>query len=443
MTIPNSGWINALIFFLLGSSAQGQQNALDEYIRQALEKHGLIKEQDALISQKKASLNLASRQSGPELTLSTSYTLAAGGRDISFPLGDLLNPVSNALNDLTRTQDFPQYENQNILFLPNNFYDLRTRVTQPILRPEIKTNRLIKQEQIQLQELEKEMVERNIIRDVKKAYYQYIQSGEMIAILRQALTVLEEGERVTQSMIRNGIALPSAILRIQAEQSKLASQAFAAENQRISARAYFNYLTGRPEPDSIQSISFMVLPDPEAFTDTIRTEEINSLDKGLAIQRLALDLENKFHSPKLGAQVDLGSQNFNFRWGGYLLAGLQLDIPLYDNKKNKYRKEEIRAGIQATSEKKDWAVKSLRLQLQQAKRQMASAIDQYHSYVPVLNMSQRYYWEILRRYKEGQATPAELVEAQAQITSAQLQQNISLYESWIRAAEIESLIIIQ
>lgn len=443
MTFPNSGWINALIFLFFGSSAQAQQNALDEYIRQALEKHGLIKEQDALINQKKASLYLASRQAGPELTLSTSYTLAAGGRDISFPLGDLLNPVSNALNDLTRTQEFPQYENQNILFLPNNFYDLRTRVTQPIFRPEIKTNRLIKQEQIDLQELEKEMVERNIIRDVKKAYYQYIQSGEMIAILRQALNVLEEGERVTQSMIRNGIALPSAILRIQAEQSKLASQTFAAENQRTNARAYFNYLTGRPESDSIQAISVMVLPDPASFTDTIRTEEINSLEKGLAIQKLAFDLENKFHAPKLGAQVDLGSQNFNFKWGGYLLAGLQLDIPLYDNKKNKYRKEEIQAGMKATSEKKDWAVKSLRLQLQQAKRQMATAIDQYHSYSPVLNMSQRYYWEILRRYKEGQATPAELVEAQAQITSAQLQQNIALYESWIRAAEIESLTKIQ
>lgn len=440
MTFRNSAWILALIFLYPGLSAQAQQNALDDYIRQALEKHGLIKEQDALIDQKKAGFMLANRQSGPELTLSTSYTLAAGGRDISFPLGDLLNPVSNALNDLTRTQDFPQYQNQNILFLPNNFYDLRTRISQPILRPEIKINRLIRQEQIGLQELEKEMVERNIIRDVKKAYYQYIQAGDMISILRQALTVLDEGERVTQSLIRNGIALPSAILRIQAEQSKLASQVYAAENQRLNARAFFNYLTGRPESDSIRAISLMALPDPASFTDSIRTEEINSLEKGLAIQRLALDLENKFHAPKLGAQVDLGSQNFNFKWGGYLLAGLQLDVPLYDHKKNKYRKEEIMAGMKAASEKKDWAAKSLGLQLQQAKRQMASAVDQYHSYSPILNMSQRYYWEILRRYKEGQATPAELVEAQAQITSAQLQQNIALYESWIRAAEIESLI---
>jgi outer membrane protein TolC len=405
---------------------------LDESLKQALEKNGLIKEQNALIQQQQASYNLATRQFGPEISLGTSYTLAAGGRSISFPLGDLLNPVSNALNDLTSSNDFPQYQNQNILFLPNNFYDLRTRIVQPILRPEIKANRLIKQEQIGLQQLQKEIISRTIIRDVKKAYYQYIQSGESIAILQQGLVQLAEGERVTQSLINNGVALPSAILRIQAEKSKLLTQLFAAENQRTDARAYFNYLTGRSSQDSIIAVPVSILPIPDTYTTAVRTEETASLDKGIAIQKLAIDLENKF-------QVDIGTQNFNFQWGGYLLGGLQLDIPLYDNKKSKYKTEELRAGMQANEEKKDWAIKSLDLQLQQAKRQLKTAIDQYHSYTPIADMSRRYFWEIQRKYKEGQATPAELVDAQTQITFALLQQNIALYQAWIQAVEIENL----
>lgn len=412
---------------------------LEESLKQALEKNGLIKEQNLLIQQQQAGYSLATRQFGPEITLGTSYTLAAGGRSISFPLGDLLNPVSNALNDLTSSNDFPQYQNQNILFLPNNFYDLRTRIVQPILRPEIKTNRLIKQEQIGLQQLQKEIISRTIIRDVKKAYYQYIQSGESIAILQQGLVQLAEGERVTQSLINNGVTLPSAILRIQAEKSKLLTQLFAAENQRTDARSYFNYLTGRSPQDSIIAVPVSILPMPDTYTTAVRTEETASLDKGIAIQKLAIDLENKFRAPRLGAQVDIGTQNFNFQWGGYLLGGLQLDIPLYDNKKSKYKTEELRAGMQANEEKKDWAIKSLDLQLQQAKRQLKTAIDQYHSYTPIADMFRRYYYEIQRKYKEGQATPAELVDAQTQITFSLLQQNIALYQAWIQAVEIENL----
>jgi len=79
---------------------------LEESLKQALEKNGLIKEQNLLIQQQQAGYNLATRQFGPEVTLGTSYSLAAGGRSISFPLGDLLNPVSNALNDLTSSNDF-------------------------------------------------------------------------------------------------------------------------------------------------------------------------------------------------------------------------------------------------------------------------------------------------------------------------------------------------
>lgn len=429
-----------LLYALSGFSQSNSNPFLDQSIQQALQKNGLIKEQDALIRQQQASYAHAGRMFGPEISLGTSYTLAAGGRSIQFPLGDLLNPMSNALNNLTRSNDFPQYQNQNILFLPNNFYDLRTRITQPILRPEIKTNKLIKQEQIGLQQLQKDIVSRSVTRDVKKAYYQYIQSGESIAILKQGLVLLAESERVTQSLIQNGMALPSSALRIQSEKAKLLTQIVAAENQKEDARSYFNFLVGRNENDSITTVPMQNLPETIGDDSTIRTEELTSLEKSLAIQKLAVDLESKFHSPKLGAQVDIGSQNFNFAWGGYVLGGLQLEIPLYNNKKTKYKVEELRAGMQATEEKKDWTSKGLELQLQQARRQLNTAIDQYRSYVPVADMSRRYYYEVQRKYKEGQATPAELVDAQSQITFALLQQNIALYQAWIQASEIDNLI---
>ena len=95
--------------------------------------------------------------------------------------------------------------------------------------------------------------------------------------------------------------------------------------------------------------------------------------------------------------------------------------------------------LQAISEKKKYVSEGISLLLQQARRQLITAIDQYQSYTPLLDMSKRYYYEILKKFKEGQANPAELIDAQSQITFADLQQNVSLYQAWIYAAELERL----
>lgn len=428
-----------IIVLLYSNEVYAQSTSLDQYIKQALQSNGLIQEQTALIEEKKIGLQLANKQFSPEVNFGTRYTLAVGGRNIAFPIGDLLNPVNNALNDLTKSNQFPTYENQKIQFLPSNFYDFYARITQPILQPEIKTGQSIKKEQIALQELQRDVVIRDVIRDVKKAYYHYLQSRQGLDILAQGQLILDESDRVTQSLIRNDLALPSTALRIQAERAKIKTQMVAAMNQSKDAAALLNYLVGRPYTDSVHAIKEAHLPDLALYSQEIKKEELNTLDKSLEIQQLLIELEKKSRAPKLGAQVDLGSQNFNFKWGGYALGGVQLEIPLWNNKKSIIRRDEIKASMNVVAAKKDWASKGFQLQMEQAKRQVISSIDQYHSHTPILDMSRRYYTEILRKFKEGLSNPSELIDAQTQITLAQLQQNIAFYQSWVNAADLERL----
>ena len=44
---------------------------------------------------------------------------------------------------------------------------------------------------------------------------------------------------------------------------------------------------------------------------------------------------------------------------------------------------------------------------------------------------------MFRLYKEGQALFIELLDAQNQLITAKLQLNISLFDTWIKASEIE------
>lgn len=415
------------------------QNPLDEYIQLGLKQNGLIKEQNELLEEKKTGELLAGKNWSPEINFIGNYTAAAGGRKIDFPIGDLLNPAYKALNEIKNTNQFPQFENQSIQFFPNNFYDVKARISQPIIRPEIKINQLLKKEQTALQENEKEIVARNLTLDIKKAYYQYIQSSQVLKILDQAMVLLNEGERVTNSLIKNGVAIPSKVLRIQSEKSKIAAQISNAQNQRKDAKEYFNFLIGRSTNDTILEMNVTELPSVTAFTNQIKNEEVKSIETGLAMHQLSIDLEKKYYSPKLGAQVDIGSQNFNFKYGGYILGGLQLDIPIWNNKKSVIKQQQIVQTMNALKEKKEYAIKGFELQLDQAKRGLQNAIDQYHSYAPILAMNTKYYTELMKLYKEGQTNQSELLDAQTQITSMELQQNIALYQTWIKAAEVERL----
>lgn len=426
-----------LFIFILVIHAQ---NPLNQYISEALENNGLVKEQKAWIEEKKSGLALANKNWSPEINFGTSYTLAAGGRSIAFPIGDLLNPAYSELNRLTNSSKFPSLENQNVQFLPNNFYDARVRISQPLIRPEIKTNQLIKKEQIGIQEIQTEITKREVTKEVKKAYYQYLQASELIKILDQSLVILQESERVSKSLIKNGVAIPSTLLRLETERSKINAQRFTAENQQKDAAVYLNYLRGRPTDAVVDVVRETGLPDPATFGNDIKNEEISLLDKNIQIQQLAIDLEGKFNAPRLGAQIDLGSQNFNFKWGGYILGGLQLDIPLWNNKKNLLKQNEISAAITAVKEKKSWAEQGIKLQIQTAKRQLETAINNYHSYTPLLEMAKKYHDELMKRYREGQANQIEIIDALSQITFAETQQSIALYQAWSQAAELERLL---
>ena len=139
----------------------------------------------------------------PEVGFGLNYTLAAGGRNISIPVGDLVNPIHETLNDIIMMDAFPQIDNVEEMFFPNNFYDARFRITQPVINREIYFNKKIKGEMIGLKEAEILVFKRELVKEIKTAYLQYLQSEEAIGVYDNALTLLAENRRVNESLLKN------------------------------------------------------------------------------------------------------------------------------------------------------------------------------------------------------------------------------------------------
>ncbi|HZV44093.1 MAG TPA: TolC family protein [Saprospiraceae bacterium] len=427
-----------IIFITLPLSLLQSQSVLDRYVEEAINNNLSVKEKKLLEQRELYSLERAGKEAGPEVRLLTSYTLAAGGRTIELPVGDLLNDVYSSLENLTG-QPFPQVENQSVDLLPNNFYDFRFRITQPILQPEIKYNKLIQQEEVNLAGLMTDQTTRDLVRDVKTAYLQWMRAHDAIEIIDQGAVLLTENKRITESLIRNGSGLPSALIRIEAEITNVEAQRQRVVNDMANAAAFFNFLLERPGESVIEVDSFPSVPQLPDSLNVATREELQQIKTTNQIQSLALTLEEKHFAPRLGVQVDLGSQDFIDDWGPYVLGGVQLEIPIWDNKKSSLKRQEWEASIASVDTRYQYTREAYETQLTAEIRSLESDLAIYNSYTASLNSNQRYYTETARRYKEGLSNYIELLDARTEITNTKLLQNLAKYQAWIRQVNIERI----
>jgi len=99
------GFFLYLVFLVTPTLAQ---QVLDTYIKEGLADNLVLQEKNASLEQSLLALKDAKSFFLPSLDFGATYTLAGGGRTISFPVGDLLNPVYSTLNKLTASTNFPQ-----------------------------------------------------------------------------------------------------------------------------------------------------------------------------------------------------------------------------------------------------------------------------------------------------------------------------------------------
>jgi len=430
-----------LLFALwLCSLPASSQNSLpDTYIRQALDSNHGLKEQQFLLEKNVLALEEARRLYLPTVGFGASYTLAAGGRNIQLPVGDLLNPVYSTLNQLTQSNAFPQIENVSEQFPPNNFYDARFRITQPIINREIYYNRKIKEAAISLKQLEIQAFKRELAKDVQVAYYQYMQAGEAVRIYENALGLLAESQRTNESLLRNDKIIPSVLSRVESEITSVKAQQNQALTNQRNAAAYLNFLLNRPletpietEPADPSELAIIVAPPPST-----QREELAQLATAREINALVVEMESSYKIPKVGAQVDIGSQNFDFQWGGYVLGGLSLEVPIWAAGRNKLQVQQAQLDGMALGEKTQQVQRQIELQTLTARNSLLAEVETWQSYQAQLSSAQRSYRDTERRYREGIANYIELLDARSQVTNVELQQTLAMYNIFIKKAELE------
>ncbi|HNK40539.1 MAG TPA: TolC family protein, partial [Flavobacteriales bacterium] len=326
------------------------QPPLDNYIAQGLANNVVLQQKHIALDRAMQDLKEAKSLFLPSVNLNASYLSGEGGRYFDFPVGDLVNPVYTTLNQFIGQERFPQVDNVQAYLNPNNYYDAHVRASMPLLNTDIIHNRRIQQHAVQLQEYEVDIYRRELVKDIKVAYYNVLMAAQAVRSYTSALQLLERNVEVTRSLHRHGSGVPAQVLRAQAEQEQITAQLAQATNQYANAERYFNFLLNTdldaPVDESLDVNAALGDTARTMAADISRREELQALRTAVGLRDSQTKLTSNYWVPKLSTFVDLGYQGLDWstdRYADYYLFGVQLDVPLFNGGRNRFKQHRARS----------------------------------------------------------------------------------------------------
>ncbi|MEO7608818.1 MAG: TolC family protein [Saprospiraceae bacterium] len=434
-----------LLFILItvvnASFTMSGQSSLEQYIDTAFSRNIVIQQKKIAYSKAILAIQIAKSLYSPGVSLQSGFTTGDGGRYIDLPVGDLLNPVYSTLNQITQSNQFPQIENVKQSFLPNQLFDAHIRTAIPIINPDLKHNREIQSAQVPIRQWEMDLYKRELAKNIKVAYYNYVMASSAQGIIQNALVLLKRNIEINQSLQKNGKGLPAYVLRSQSEYEQVNAQLIAAENQVRLARNYFNLLLNKDLEDEIAIVEIPFQASvPYGLVAATNREELQIIRQSQKLVQLQTNQLKDYWKPRLNGFLDLGNQFEQWRkpgQGWYYLGGIQLEMTIFQGNKNKLKIEDNFLAEQNVALEQEQTENLFEFSQHKALLNLETQIKKYQSAQIQIKSAESYFNLIEKGYKEGIHSQIEYLDARNQLTNAQIQENILRYQVLQAQAELE------
>ena len=413
------------------------QTILDNYVETGLKNNLVIQQKNISIEKAMYALKTANSLFFPTINLKGDYQSGEGGRQIALPLGDMLNPVYSTLNQLTAKNSFPQINNVDVNFFPNDFFDAKIRTSLTIYNSDLIYNRKIQKQKVMVQNYEIETYKTELTKNIRVSYFNYLSALQIISVYENALSLAYEGKRNNESLLKNGKGLKAYLLRSESEIQDLNAKKIAAQNQAKNAKMYFNFLINVEPTEDIKIIDSINI-DPTLLNKFISNDfnvsnrtEIRESEQFVSIFKNAESMNKAYWQPKIAGFLDLGTQSSNWTFNNksrYYFVGLQVDIPLFSSGNNIYKIKQSKLDLQNQVLNTNHTRNQILLSAEVAKNNLISAYQNYEATIKLMESATAYYELIDKGYKEGINTFLEMIDARTQISKTAVQMSVSKYE---------------
>jgi outer membrane protein len=437
-----------LVWIIAGAPAWvgAQEASLEDYVREGLENNLALKQKEVNYRKSLEVLKQARSMFYPDISINMRYTAAQGGRIIDFPVGTMLNPVYQSLNFLLGQDKFQDISNMEFAFYRPTEHESKVSLLQPIVDTKIYYNSRIRNELSAAAKADAEAYQRQLVAEIKTAYFSYLKTLRLIQLLDDTRKLLEENIRVNEKLFENNKVTVDNVHRSRAELSKLEQQAAVARKNRQVAAAYFNFLLNRPFETPIgQNASYDSVPGvpPLDILTSHALDAREELDMLRYYSRAAddyLSMNRMDHIPNLYAAVDYGFQGRHYEFNSkqdYVLASLVLRWDLFHGFEKRARISEARIEQDLRATQMEETENKIRLQAVEAYYDWLAAAESVNAAGDELRSARDAFRVVRRKFGEGQASLVEFIDARTGMTRAEERLIISKYDYHIRYAELE------
>ena len=438
-----------LVMFLgIFPCLNAQEPVLEEYIKLGLEKNLALQQKQADYEISLKALQSAGGLFYPNLGIDARYTVARGGRMIDFPVGDLLNPVYSTLNQLLQANQFPQVENQEFPFYRPTEQETKLTLVQPVFNPSILYNYQINKVKTHVAEIDVEIYKRELILQIKTAYYNYLKTVHLLDLVDETINLLEENLRVSKSLFENDKVTSDVVYLSDAQLKQAWVSRAEAEKSNQTARAYFNFLLNRPLNDEIQvpdSSNMSDLPIPVDVDNYINLgigsrEEIMQLGNYLDMNEKYLKLKRSSNYPNLFVALNYGFQGEEYSFTAnddFMLASVVLQWNLFQGFKNQADIQQAKITQNQLELKQQEVQHQVELQVINTFYELKAAAKTVEASQAQVEASNKAFKIVREKYRNGQASLIEFTDARTQMTTSRQNLIIASFDYRIREADFE------
>lgn len=445
-----------LFFWLVSLLPMAAQDVLDSYIDTAMQNNLALQKRQIDYRKQLSVLQEAKARFLPTLAINARLSAAREGRAIIIPVGDLVNPLYNNLNALNQfgavlSEDYPNFPNYpNIANEQENFLrrqeqETVLRLQAPVYNPQVFANRRLQDKLAQAEAIGVDAYRRELVKEVKTAYYTFLQAAESVQLFINTRTLLEENLRTTESLYDNHQITLDEVYTAEARLREVEQQLAAARQRQNSARAFFNFLLNRPLEREIVILPDPLLPQPaislaEARQKALqRRPELRQLALSQDASEEAVRLNKASFLPSINLQADYGVQGVDYNIDSdsdFFLGSLVLNWTLFD-RSARQRVEQATLDVQRVKRQEEEVRGQLKLQVIDAWYAVQAAREQQEQAEAEVAAARRAFRLVHKKYEQGQVNQLTLSDARTQMTNAEARLIIARYGFYIRLAELE------
>ncbi|MGD2035317.1 MAG: TolC family protein [Bacteroidales bacterium] len=441
-------FIPVYLFLGISLNLNAQEQYIESYIQEGLQSNLALRKIQADYSKSLQSLRSAKGLFYPDVSLNARYTVSRGGRTI--PVGDMINPVYLTLNQLLQDDVFEPIDDNFYFYRPTE-HETKLSLVQPVYNPRVIYNYQIRKEQTLIETANVNIYKRELIKEIKSAYYAYLMTEYLVKLVDETETLLQENLRVSKSLYENDKVTKDVVYRSEAELQNVYLGRAEAEKENMAARSYFNFLLNKPLDSEIKYDKTDQIPElaiplsvEQGITNGLNTrEELDKLQSYSVINEKYTKLARSSNYPNLFLALDYGYQGEEYSFTGeddFLLASVVLRWDLFQGFKNRAEVQHARIAGEQIELQKQELTKQIELQVITAYYELKAAIKAIDAARTQVKASENAFQVTEEKYRIGQAKLIEYTDARTTMTRSKQNLIIAVFEYKIKEAEFERVV---